>query len=53
MNPIPTKAPTHISPNMHHPNVTYQLNGYQIRIHYNGTKTLTQCLKNLVLNRCE
>ena len=47
MNTIPTPSPVHTSENVPQPNMAYQHNGYQIRIHFNGTKTLAQCIKNL------
>ena len=27
--------------------VSYEHAGYQVRVHYNGDKTLTQCIQNL------
>ena len=47
MTTIPTQPSVHTIENMQQPSVTYQHNGYQIRIHFNGTKTLAQCMKNL------
>ena len=29
-------------------NVSYEHAGYQIRVHFNGEKTLTQCIQNLM-----
>lgn len=28
--------------------VSYEYAGYQIRVHFNGEKTLTQCIRNLM-----
>ena len=47
MNTIPTPTPAHTAEGVQQSFVTYQHDGYQIRIHFNGTNTLAQCLKNL------
>jgi len=47
MSTIPAQPPVHPSGNAPQPNVSYPHNGYQIRIYFNGPKTLTQCIKNL------
>ena len=31
--------------------VSYEHDGYQIRVHFNGNKTLMQCIQNLVERR--
>ena len=31
--------------------VSYEHEGYQIRVHFNGNKTLMQCIQNLVERR--
>jgi len=33
--------------------ITYQHAGYQIRVHFNGTKTFVECLKNLAERKLE
>lgn len=33
--------------------VSYEHAGYQVRVHFNGNKTLVQCLKNLMEQRVE
>ena len=35
------------------PCMTWQYNEYRIRIHFGGTKTLTQCLQNLAARQQE
>ena len=47
MNTTPNDSPAHTSENTQQPKIIYQHNGYQIRIHFDGTKTLAQCMKNL------
>lgn len=32
-------------------NVSYEYKGYQVRVHFNGRKTLMQCIKNLMERR--
>lgn len=31
--------------------VSYEHDGYQIRVHFNGNKTLSQCIQNLAERR--
>ena len=31
--------------------VSYEHDGYQVRVHFNGNKTLMQCIQNLVERR--
>ena len=33
--------------------VSYEHEGYLIRVHFNGSKTLTQCIRNLAERRIE
>lgn len=33
--------------------ITYQHAGYQIRVHFSGSKTLIQCIKNLAEHKLE
>lgn len=33
--------------------VSYEHEGYQIRVHFNGNKSLTQCIRNLAERRIE
>ena len=41
------------SPEFQQEDVSYEHEGYLIRVHFNGNKTLTQCIRNLAERRIE
>ena len=41
------------SPEFQKKYVSYEYEGYLIRVHFNGSKTLTQCIRNLAERRIE
>ena len=41
------------SPKFQREDVSYEHEGYLIRVHFNGNKTLTQCIRNLAERRSE
>jgi hypothetical protein len=41
------------SPKFQREDVSYEHEGYLIRVHFNGNKTLTQCIRNLAERRIE
>ena len=41
------------SPELQQEDVSYEHEGYLIRVHFSGSKTLTQCIRNLAERRIE
>ena len=41
------------SPKLQQEDVSYEHEGYLIRVHFSGSKTLTQCIRNLAERRIE
>lgn len=41
------------SPELQQEDVSYEHEGYLIRVHFSGNKTLTQCIRNLAERRIE
>ena len=41
------------SPELLQEDVSYEHEGYLIRVYFNGNKTLTQCIRNLAKRRIE
>ena len=40
-----------VSGEIHNEDVSYEHEGYQVRVHFNGDKTLKQCIQNLAERR--
>jgi len=45
--PNPSKTELDTKKEIQKENVSYEHAGYQIRVHFNGEKTLIQCIQNL------